>query len=346
MICTFVIGAPGLSVWNGLYMQQTAIKQFSSWRHNNMWSLSDIGCLRDFNICSKWHFSMSNTVFNIFTYTPLYLYRRAWTQTSVFITTLCLPFFCVYFFFLFWPPGGALHLRRMAPTSMPKTCRRWQRCTGWLSAATGRWPSSRWGTKQTSTASASSTRRLWTSPWIPATLKLMILLQVDGWRDGWWGDTLGERETDRQSWEEHRKGAKMNQMSEWDRRMKGGETRMDEDRKTERGKETPRRWWREGEDEREEKLMTGKNRYRRTGNWEGKGRVRHAGRRTETQRRVKSGQLCFSNTKHVVARLLNKIRERGDTCRVEKRQKMTQQISANAGKNENGGGEAAREMDR
>ena len=98
MICTFVIGAPGLSVWNGLYMQQTAIKQFSSWRHNNMWSLSDIGCLRDFNICSKWHFSMSNTVFNIFTYTPLYLYRRAWTQTSVFITTLCLPFFCVYFF--------------------------------------------------------------------------------------------------------------------------------------------------------------------------------------------------------------------------------------------------------
>lgn len=197
MICTFVIGAPGLSVWNGLYMQQTAIKQFSSWRHNNMWSLSDIGCLRDFNICSKWHFSMSNTVFNIFTYTPLYLYRRAWTQTSVFITTLCLPFFCVYFFFLFWPPGGALHLRRMAPTSMPKTCRRWQRCTGWLSAATGRWPSSRWGTKQTSTASASSTRRLWTSPWIPATLKLMILLQVDGGMDG--GETLWgrERQTDR-----------------------------------------------------------------------------------------------------------------------------------------------------
>lgn len=38
--------------------------------------------------------------------------------------------------------------------------------------------------------------------------------------------------------------------------------------------------------------------------------MRHAGRRTEKQRRVKSGQLSFSNTKHVAARLLNKIRER------------------------------------
>lgn len=38
--------------------------------------------------------------------------------------------------------------------------------------------------------------------------------------------------------------------------------------------------------------------------------MRHAGRRTEKQRRVKSGQLSYSNTKHVVARLLNKIRER------------------------------------
>lgn len=51
------MGDPGLSVWNHLYVQQTAIKQFSSWRHKNMWSLSDIGCLRDFNICSKLHTS-------------------------------------------------------------------------------------------------------------------------------------------------------------------------------------------------------------------------------------------------------------------------------------------------
>ena len=236
-------------------------------------------------------------------------FRRAWSQTFVFITSLRLPLFGV-FPFLLRPPGGALQLCRMAATSMLKTCQRWQRCIEWLSAATGRWPSSRWGTKQTSTASASSTRRLWTSPWIPATLSWWYCYR---WTDGWWGDTLGERERDRKSWEKNKKGAKMNQISEWDGRMKGGETRMDEDRKRERGereKDTPWRWWREGEDEREEKLMTGKNRYRRTDNWEGKRRVRHAGRRTEKQRRVKSGQLSFSNSKHIVARLLNKIRER------------------------------------
>lgn len=191
------MGDPGLSVWNHLYVQQTAIKQFSSWRHKNMWSLSDIGCLRDFNISSKLHFSTSNTVFNIIILCSLHL-----TFQTCLITDICFhhlppsPSLLCFFPFLLWPPGGALHLCRMAPTSMLKTCRRWQRCTGWLSAATGRWPSSRWGTKQTSTASASSTRRLWTSPWIPATLSWWYCYR---WTDGWMvgGHTRGERETDR-----------------------------------------------------------------------------------------------------------------------------------------------------
>lgn len=198
------MGDPGLSVWNHLYVQQTAIKQFSSWRHKNMWSLSDIGCLRDFNICSKLHFSTSNTVFNIIILCSLHL-----TFQTCLITDICFhhlppsPSLLCFFPFLLWPPGGALHLCRMAPTSMLKTCRRWQRCTGWLSAATGRWPSSRWGTKQTSTASASSTRRLWTSPWIPATLSWWYCYR---WTDGWWGDTLGERERQTELREKQKRG--------------------------------------------------------------------------------------------------------------------------------------------
>lgn len=198
------MGDPGLSVWNHLYVQQTAIKQFSSWRHKNMWSLSDIGCLRDFNISSKLHFSTSNTVFNIIILCSLHL-----TFQTCLITDICFhhlppsPSLLCFFPFLLWPPGGALHLCRMAPTSMLKTCRRWQRCTGWLSAATGRWPSSRWGTKQTSTASASSTRRLWTSPWIPATLSWWYCYR---WTDGWWGDTLGERERQTELREKQKRG--------------------------------------------------------------------------------------------------------------------------------------------
>lgn len=192
------MGDPGLSVWNHLYVQQTAIKQFSSWRHKNMWSLSDIGCLRDFNICSKLHTS------NIIILCSLHL-----TFQTCLITDICFhhlppsPSLLCFFPFLLWPPGGALHLCRMAPTSMLKTCRRWQRCTGWLSAATGRWPSSRWGTKQTSTASASSTRRLWTSPWIPATLSWWYCYR---WTDGWWGDTLGERERQTELREKQKRG--------------------------------------------------------------------------------------------------------------------------------------------
>lgn len=297
------MGESGLSDWNHLYVQQTAIKQFSSWRHKNMWSLSDIGCLRDFNICSKLHFSTSNTVFNIIILCSLHL-----TFQTCLITDICFhhlppsPSLLCFFPFLLWPPGGALHLCRMAPTSMLKTCRRWQRCTGWLSAATGRWPSSRWGTKQTSTASASSTRRLWTSPWIPATLSWWYCYR---WTDGWWGDTLGERETDRVERKTKKGHRWIRCQSETDGWRVGRRGWMKTEREREgKEKETPRRWWRE------EKLMTGKNRYRRTDNWEGKRRVRHAGRRTEKQRRVKSGQLSFSNTKHVVARLLNKIRER------------------------------------
>lgn len=303
-IYTCVMGDPGLSVWNHLYVQQTAIKQFSSWRHKNMWSLSDIGCLRDFNICSKLHFSTSNTVFNIIILCSLHL-----TFQTCLITDICFhhlppsPSLLGFFSFPSLATGGRTasvqNGANINAKDMPKMTalhRVAQRSHREVAELPLRYE-----------ADIDCLSKFHETPLDIAmdtsNTELMILLQVDGRMVG--GHTRGER--DRQSWEKNKKGAKMNQMSEWDRRMKGGETRMDEDRKRERGereKETPRRWWRE------EKLMTGKNRYRRTDNWEGKRRVRHAGRRTEKQRRVKSGQLSYSNTKHVVARLLNKIRER------------------------------------